>query len=182
MLTRVACNTAEWLGHFISSGDARSPEPHLNGAYLRWVSRGPLSLGRGHRLVRSNTEDRKCRGDPSEFLKSCIFVHGHVRPRSGRSLKVSAGALKLGPAFFPSAAHRRQHSRIHAACLRLSVPAGAGDESRGRQGVSSQDSGVPEWKPASAATNSDVRPSSSVCLATASTSRSESDGRCSHTS
>src|SRR3989337_3686172 len=40
-------------------------------------------------LVRSNTEDRKCRGDLLEFRKRRIFVHGHVRSRSRCLLQIN---------------------------------------------------------------------------------------------
>lgn len=48
-----------------------------------------VRLTRLHRLVRSETENRKCRGDLLEFRKRGIFVHGHVRSRSRSALQVS---------------------------------------------------------------------------------------------
>jgi len=60
---------------------------------------GPRRL---HRLVRSKTEDRECRGDLLEFRKRCILVHGHVGSRSRCSLQVSpqdGGALVGGNLF-----------------------------------------------------------------------------------
>ena len=64
--------------------------------FRRWQSTNgagsgarPAGLRRLHRLVRTNPEDRKCRGDPLEFRKRRIFVHGHVRSCSRCSLQVS---------------------------------------------------------------------------------------------
>jgi hypothetical protein len=52
--------------------------------------RNSVASRRLPRLVRSNTEDRKCRGDSLEFLKRCILVHRHMGSRSRRSLQVSS--------------------------------------------------------------------------------------------
>jgi hypothetical protein len=39
-------------------------------------------------VLNSKTEYWKCRRDLFEFGEGCVFVHGHVRPRSRRSLQV----------------------------------------------------------------------------------------------
>jgi hypothetical protein len=74
-------STYSWVG----SEPKSPPSPTLRGL---WSTR-PAGLRRLQRLVRNKTENRKCRGDPLEFRKRCIFVHGHVRSRSRRSLQVS---------------------------------------------------------------------------------------------
>ena len=80
--------------HFNALGLGRVPAlSHTCGSCLRFRSlshrkhdRVTLKL---HRLARSNMEYWKCRGDLLEFRKRCIFVHGHVRSRTGCALQVS---------------------------------------------------------------------------------------------
>ena len=55
---------------------------------LRSAAR-PAGLCRLRRVIGRNPEDRKCRGDPLEFRKRRIFVHGHMRSCSRCSLQVS---------------------------------------------------------------------------------------------
>ena len=74
--------------------------------------------------------------------KDTLQTIEHAAQPASSPVATGAGALALGPAFLPSAAHRREHSGIPAARLRPTVSPGTRNEGRGRQGVSSQDSSV----------------------------------------
>jgi hypothetical protein len=74
------------LGRVATLSDTRASCRRFQSLSHREHGRMTLRL---YRLVRSNAEDRKCRGDLLEFLKRYIFVHRHVRSRSRCSLQVS---------------------------------------------------------------------------------------------